>query len=143
MYLGNGSLDSVLFNCFKSGLGVVTGAASGPLYVGGSAERFAFGSIGFGGHTCQFLFDQAKLVQELAKGLTLSSICGRKVQSSTRARRGTCSQFQTPDIEDIESNFVAFVNLAQHILYRNFGILQVDLASRRAFNAHLTLFRPC
>src|SRR5205814_2882105 len=37
-----------------------------------------------------------------------SDVCSSDL---TSARRGTCSQFQTSNIEDIESNLVAFVNL--------------------------------
>src|SRR5260370_896445 len=79
--------------------------------VASSAESFAFGSVGFGGHACQFLFYQAKFMQKLAKSFTLCGVWGGKVQSRTRASRGARSQFQTPNIKNIESDLVAFMNL--------------------------------
>ncbi len=129
LHLGDGGLNGILLDCFKSGFGVVAGAAPGLLDVSSSAENLALGSIGCSSYAGQLLFNQAKLVQELAKGLTLRSVCSGEAQRTTRATYGTCTQLQSSDIEDVESNLVSFVNLAQQVLYRNSGILKVDLAS--------------
>src|SRR6266704_1245734 len=140
MNLGNGGLNGILLDRLESSFGVVASAAAGLLDIGSSTEGLALGSIGLGSHACQLLFYHAKLMQELAKGFTFCSVSSGQTKRRTCATCSTCTQLQTSNVEDIESNLVAFVDLAQQVFYRYFGILKVDLAGRGAFDAHLALF---
>src|SRR5215831_18761649 len=104
MHLGNGSLYSILFNRLESCFGIISRAATSLFDIGSRTKRLTFGCICFSCHSRQFLFDQTELVEEFAKGPTLSRICGCKIQSSARTGRRSGSQLQTPDIEDVERN---------------------------------------
>ena len=74
MYFGNGSLDGVFLYGLECGFGVVTGAAAGVFDVGGGAEHFALGGIGFSCYTSEFLLNHAELVQEFAESLAFGRI---------------------------------------------------------------------
>ena len=90
-------------------------AAAGLLDVGGGAEDLAFGGVGLGCHTRQFLLDHAELAEELVEGFALGCIGRRHVQCGARATNGSGAQLQTTDIEDIEGDLVALVDLTEQV----------------------------
>src|SRR5258708_24617271 len=63
LHLGDRGLNGILLDCFKSGFGIVAGAAPGLLDISTSAENLALCSIVCRCHAGQLLFNQAELVQ--------------------------------------------------------------------------------
>src|SRR5437868_3241748 len=138
MNFGDRSFDGILFNGFESSLGIIS-AAPCLLDVGSGTEDLALGGIGLCGHTSQLLLDHPERTNELAKGFAFGSVGSSQAQCRTRSTYSACSQLQTPDIEDVEGDLIAFVNLAQQVLHWNLCVFKVDLARRRALDAHLAL----
>ena len=100
----------------------------GLLDISRGAEYLALGGIGLSGHTGQFFLNHTEFADELPKGFAFCGIGCCHGQSSARAADGARAQLQTPNVEDVEGDFVAFVDLAKQVLDRDFGIFKVDLA---------------
>src|SRR5579863_6700073 len=138
---GDGCFDGVLFDSSENSFGIAARALPRLLDIGGGAEDFAFGGVGFGGHTRQLLLNQTEFVQVFAKGFALNRIRCGQVQCAPRPPDRASAQFQAPNVENVEGDLVAFVNLAEQVLDWNLHIFKVDLPRRGAFDSHLALFR--
>ena len=91
------------------------------------AEGMTLGCVSLSRHTSQFLLDHAKLMQEFAHRFAFGCIgCGQiKGVACTADRCGT--KFQAANIEDIERDFIAFVDFTEQVLNRDFGIFKDNL----------------
>ena len=106
---GDARLDSVFLQPLEDFIGIIARALLSVSHIGGGTEALALGGIGFSGNTRQLLLNHAELIEALTKGFTFGGIGGRQPQRHACAADGACAQLQASNVEDIESNFIAFM----------------------------------
>src|SRR5437667_9225207 len=92
-----------------------------------SAEDVTLGGVSLSGHTSQFLLNHAKLVQVFAHGFALGCIGRSQIKRIASTTDRSSAEFQAANIEDIEGDFVAFVDLAEQVLNGDFSVFKDHL----------------
>src|SRR5579864_4927026 len=105
------------------------------------AEGMTLGSVSLSRHMGQFFLNHAKLMQVFAHRFALGCIGCSQIKCIACPTDCSRAEFETANIEDVECNFVAFVDFAEQVLDRDLSIFKDDLASGGAFNTHFVLFR--
>ena len=105
---------------------------------GAIGERLA--DIDVDGHVGELLLDQAKLRDALRPSLALLGIADSVGQGIASGTDNPGTQFEAADVQRVEGDDVAFADLSQDILNRNFAVVQNEWCGGRASDAHFLFF---
>ena len=76
-----------------------------------------------------------------SKRFALLRVSQASPQNVLRSTHGERSQFQTPNVENVERDHMPAAGFTQQVLYRDFDIVEEDGGGGTALDAHLLLFR--